>query len=119
SQVIILQTHNNAYLWIGAETKSQHYVHCEFAYPPLGQIRLTNSHRSECNATGFTSGSIPLRNGQGHLFKVDPVSTETCAMRLSRRGPPFKGRGARGGAGAVELGLTLFPRRQASGTATG
>ncbi|KRY03064.1 hypothetical protein T03_6680, partial [Trichinella britovi] len=34
-------------------------------------------------------------------------------------GPPFKGRGARGGAGAVELGLTLFPRRQASGTATG
>ncbi|KRY05479.1 hypothetical protein T12_7043, partial [Trichinella patagoniensis] len=33
-------------------------------------------------------------------------------------GPPFKGRGARGGAGAVELGLTLFPRRQASGTAT-
>ncbi|KAL1244461.1 G patch domain-containing protein [Trichinella spiralis] len=34
-------------------------------------------------------------------------------------GPPLKGRGARGGAGAVELGLTLFPRRQASGTATG
>ncbi|KRX34571.1 hypothetical protein T05_5392, partial [Trichinella murrelli] len=22
-----LQTHNNAYLWIGAETESQHYVH--------------------------------------------------------------------------------------------
>ncbi|KRX30552.1 hypothetical protein T06_10197, partial [Trichinella sp. T6] len=87
SQVIILQTHNNAYLWIGAETESQHYVHCEFAYLPLGQIRLMNSHRSECNATGYTSGTISLRNGQSHLLKVDPASTGTCAMRLSRGGP--------------------------------
>ncbi|KRX69091.1 hypothetical protein T06_7727 [Trichinella sp. T6] len=30
-----------------AETESQHYVHCEFAYLPLGQIRLMNSHRCE------------------------------------------------------------------------
>ncbi|KRY03304.1 hypothetical protein T12_5056, partial [Trichinella patagoniensis] len=80
SQVIILQTHNNAYLWIGAETESQHYVH------------------SECNATGFTSGTIPLRNGQSHLLKVDPASTGTCAMRLSRGGP----RSRAGGRGAAQ-----------------
>ncbi|KRX67952.1 hypothetical protein T09_4957 [Trichinella sp. T9] len=43
---------------------------------------------AECNATGYTSGTIPLRNGQSHLLKVDPASTGTCAMRLSRGGPP-------------------------------
>ncbi|KRY05147.1 hypothetical protein T12_17070 [Trichinella patagoniensis] len=53
---------------------------------------------AECNATGYTSGTIPLRNGQSHLLKVDPASTGTCAMRLSRGGP----RSRAGGRGAAQ-----------------
>ncbi|KRX91285.1 hypothetical protein T4E_6927 [Trichinella pseudospiralis] len=60
------------------------------------------------NATDFTSLSIPSPNGQGHLLKIDPASTGATARRLSRGSSPLKGRGARGGAGAVELGLTLL-----------
>ncbi|KRX34572.1 hypothetical protein T05_4845 [Trichinella murrelli] len=37
---------------------------------------------AECNATGYTSGTIPLRNGQSHLLKVDPASTGTCGRPL-------------------------------------
>ncbi|KRX97095.1 hypothetical protein T4E_1892 [Trichinella pseudospiralis] len=44
----------------------------------------------------------------GHLLKIDPASTGATARRLSRGKSPLKGRGARGGAGAVELGLTLL-----------
>ncbi|KRY88285.1 hypothetical protein T4D_223 [Trichinella pseudospiralis] len=43
----------------------------------------------------------------GHLLKIDPASTGATARRLSRGKSPLKGRGARGGAGAVEPGLTL------------
>ncbi|KRY99420.1 hypothetical protein T4C_2750, partial [Trichinella pseudospiralis] len=41
-------------------------------------------------------------------LKIDPASTGATARRLSRGSSPLKGRGARGGAGAVELGLTLL-----------
>ncbi|KRZ39739.1 hypothetical protein T4C_6938 [Trichinella pseudospiralis] len=44
----------------------------------------------------------------GHLLKIDPASTGATARRLSRGKSPLKGRGARGGAGAVEPGLTLL-----------
>ncbi|KAL1234689.1 DNA replication licensing factor mcm5-A [Trichinella pseudospiralis] len=44
----------------------------------------------------------------GHLLKIDPESTGATARRLSRGKSPLKGRGARGGAGAVEPGLTLL-----------
>ncbi|KRY96015.1 hypothetical protein T11_17759, partial [Trichinella zimbabwensis] len=56
------------------------------------------------NAKDFTSLSIPSPNGQGHLLKIDPASTGATARRLSRGSSP----GARGGAGAVEPGLTLL-----------
>ncbi|KRZ43497.1 hypothetical protein T4C_3479 [Trichinella pseudospiralis] len=39
--------------------------------------------------------------------KTEPTSTGATARRLSRGKSPLKGRGARGGAGAVEPGLTL------------
>ncbi|KRY70550.1 hypothetical protein T4A_5459 [Trichinella pseudospiralis] len=44
----------------------------------------------------------------GHLLKIDPASTGATARRLSRGKSPLKGRGAGGGAGAVEPGLTLL-----------
>ncbi|KRX95667.1 hypothetical protein T4E_8981 [Trichinella pseudospiralis] len=40
--------------------------------------------------------------------KTEPASTGATARRLSRGKSPLKGRGARGGAGAVEPGLTLL-----------
>ncbi|KRX99088.1 hypothetical protein T4E_3582 [Trichinella pseudospiralis] len=39
--------------------------------------------------------------------KTESASTGATARRLSRGKSPLKGRGARGGAGAVEPGLTL------------
>ncbi|KRZ26811.1 hypothetical protein T4C_3267 [Trichinella pseudospiralis] len=68
------------------------------------QINLT----AKCNATDFTYMPISSPSGEDYLLKIDPASTGATARRLSRGKSPLKGRGAGGGAGAVELGLTLL-----------
>ncbi|KRX30895.1 hypothetical protein T09_13844 [Trichinella sp. T9] len=45
--VIGVTANQMSIIGIETEPESQHYVHCEFAYLPLGQIRLMNSHRCE------------------------------------------------------------------------